>query len=75
MALTAADEDEAIALAVRVLDLLPGSNAEDAPLVDTDDMNRLLPAIAPDDSEALMSAMADGASLLSCIGIGARSCA
>ncbi len=64
VALTAADEDEAIALAVRVLDLLPGSNAEDAPLVDTDDMNRLLPAIAPDDSEALMSAMADGASFI-----------
>ena len=64
VALTAASEDEALALAVQVLDLLPGSNAEDAPLVDTDDMNRLLPAIDPADSDALMAAMADGASLV-----------
>ena len=62
VALTAADEDEAIALTVQVLELLPGSNGEDAPIVDTDDMNRLLPAIDPADADGLMAAMADAAS-------------
>ena len=61
VALTAASEDEAISLAVQVLDLLPGSNAEDAPLMDGDDMNRLLPAVDAMDSDALLAAMADNA--------------
>ena len=64
VALTAADEDAAIALAVKVLDLLPGSNAEDAPIVDADDMNRLLPAMDPADSDAVMAAMADNGDLV-----------
>ena len=64
VALTAATEDEAISLAVQVLDLLPGSNAEDAPLTDGDDMNRLLPAIDAADSDALLAAMADNASYI-----------
>lgn len=64
VALTAEDEDAAIALAVQVLDLLPGCNAEDAPLVDTDDMNRLLPMMDAADSESLMSAMADAGSFM-----------
>lgn len=64
VALTAENEDEAISLAVQVLDLLPGSNAEDAPIVDTDDLNRVLPAIDADDSDALLGAMADGASYI-----------
>lgn len=64
VALTAANEEEAISLAVQLLDLLPGSNAEDAPIVDTDDMNRILPAMDADDSDALLGAMADGASYL-----------
>ena len=64
VALTAEDEDEAISLAVQVLGLLPGSNAEDAPIVDTDDLNRVLPAIEADDADALMGAMADGASFI-----------
>ena len=59
VALTAEDEDAAIALTVQVLDLLPGSNGEDAPIVDTDDMNRILPAIDPADSDSLLAAMAD----------------
>ena len=64
VALTAASEDEAISLAVQVLDLLPGSNAEDAPLMDGDDMNRLLPAVDAMDSDALLAAMADNASFI-----------
>ena len=64
VALTAASEDEAISLAVQVLDLLPGSNAEDAPLIDGDDMNRLLPAVDAADSDALLAAMADNASFI-----------
>ena len=64
VALTAASEDEAISLAVQVLDLLPGSNAEDAPLMDGDDMNRLLPAVDAMDSDVLLAAMADNASFI-----------
>lgn len=60
VSLTAPTEEEAIALATRVLELLPGSNAEDAAIVDTDDMNRTLPLIEPDDADALMNAVADG---------------
>ena len=59
VALTAETEDAAIALARQVLDLLPGCNAEDAPIVDTDDMNRLLPSVDAADSDALLGAMAD----------------
>ncbi len=62
VALTAATEDEAIALAAQVLDLLPGSNAEDAEIVDTDDMNRILPQVDAADAQALMGVMADGGS-------------
>ncbi len=43
-ALTASTEEEAIGMAVSVLELLPSCNAEDAPLQDGDDFNRLLPA-------------------------------
>lgn len=64
VALTAKDEDEAIALTVQVLDLLPGCNVEDAPEVDTDDMNRILPAIAADDTDSLLAAMADAATFV-----------
>ena len=64
VALTAENEDEAIALAVQVLDLLPGCNAEDAPIIDTDDMNRILPAIDAADAEGLMGAMADAGSYI-----------
>lgn len=64
VALTAENEDEAIALAVQVLDYLPCCNAEDAPLLDADDMNRILPQIDPDDSDALLSVMADTGSFV-----------
>ena len=59
VALTAENEDAAIALAVEVLDLLPSCNAEDAAIVDTDDMNRILPELDASDASALMAAMAD----------------
>lgn len=59
--LTAKDEDEAISLAVQVLDYLPGCNAEDAAIVDTDDMNRILPVLDAADAESQLAAMADGA--------------
>jgi len=59
VALTAADEDVALAQAVQVLDLLPGSNMEAADVVDTDDMNRILPEIEASDVDALIASMAD----------------
>ena len=64
VALTAEDEDAALALAIEVLDLLPSCNAEDAAIVDTDDMNRILPAIDAADAEGLMGAMADAGSFI-----------
>ncbi len=64
VALTAKDEDAAIALAVQVLDILPACNAEDAPIVDTDDMNRLLPEIDAADADSLLAAMADNGSYI-----------
>ncbi|MBR6027456.1 MAG: methylmalonyl-CoA carboxyltransferase [Clostridia bacterium] len=59
VALTAATEAEAIALAAKLIGLLPSCNEEDAPLVDTDDLNRLLTEVSPEDSEGLLSGMAD----------------
>jgi len=56
VALTAKDEDEAISLAVQVLDYLPGCNAEDAAIVDTDDMNRILPVLDAADAESQLDA-------------------
>ena len=63
-ALTAETEDEAIAKAKQVLALLPSSNLEDSDIVDTDDMNRLLPAIDPSDVDALVAALVDAGSAI-----------
>lgn len=52
-------EDEAMAAVVNVLDLLPGCNAEDAPIVDTDDMNRLMGAAKGCTSCALLADLCD----------------
>ncbi len=60
VALTAANEEAAITLAAQILSYLPSCNTEDAELLDTDDLNRLLPAVEPTDSDALLSQMADG---------------
>lgn len=59
VSLVAATEDEALTLATRVLGLLPGSNAEDADIVDSDDLNRLLPELSAADAAALVSQIAD----------------
>ncbi len=59
VSLVAATEDEALALAAQVLSLLPGSNAEDADIVDGDDLNRLLPELAAADVTALLSQLMD----------------
>lgn len=63
-ALTAETEDEALAKARQVLALLPSSNLEDSEIVDTDDMSRLLPAIAPSDVDALVAALCDSGSVI-----------
>lgn len=59
VSLTAATEQDAFALCTEVLDFFPTSNIEDAPFVEADDMNRLLASVDPDDSQALMAALAD----------------
>ncbi len=63
-ALVAENEAEAMALAVKVLSMLPSCNVEDAEIMDTDDMNRLLPAIDPNDVDSLWTALADAGSVL-----------
>ena len=64
VALTAADEDAALALAVQVLDILPSCNAEDADIIDTDDMNRVLPELAASDVDGLLANVADAGSVI-----------
>ncbi len=59
VALTVANEEEAFALTAEVLGYLPGCNAEDAPLTDEDDMNRLLEVTDPADSQALLTELSD----------------
>ena len=61
-ALTAETEEEALAKAKQILDLLPSSNLEDSEIVDTDDMNRVLPSIDPADADALVAALVDNGS-------------
>ena len=53
-----------VAKAKQVLALLPSSNLEDSDIIDTDDMNRLLPAIDPADADALVNAIADNGSAI-----------
>lgn len=72
VALTAKDEDAAIALTARVLDLLPSCNAEDADVVDTDDLNRVLPDVDPQDVDGLLNAMADGGDVVEMYGAWGR---
>ena len=59
VALTAANEDEAMALTASILELLPGCNMEDAPMFDSDDLNRELDNVDAGDSDALLAGMAD----------------
>ncbi len=53
------NEDKAIEAALTLLSLLPGSNAEDADLLESSDMNRLLPAIEPADTDTLIQQVLD----------------
>ena len=63
-ALTAATEEEALAKAKQVLDLLPSSNLEDCDIVDTDDMSRMIPEVDAGDASALIAALADNGTAL-----------
>ena len=58
------DEDAAIGAALQLLSLLPGSNAEDAELLEGDDLNRLLPAIEPSDTAGLLSQVLDAGTMI-----------
>ncbi len=62
--LVAADEAGALALAAQALALLPGSNAEDADIVDTDDMNRLLTDADAGNAAALLKQLLDAGTML-----------
>lgn len=63
-ALTAETEDEAAALISSLIDLLPASNMEDAPLSDGEDLNRLTVCDDPEDVSALMRDLADSGMLI-----------
>ncbi|MDD3409552.1 MAG: carboxyl transferase domain-containing protein [Eubacteriales bacterium] len=58
-AIVARDEADALAKAAQLLALLPGCNAEDAELLDGDDLNRVLPAIDPSDVDTLVGSVLD----------------
>ncbi len=73
VSLVADNEESALKLAADVLDLLPGCNAEDAPIVDTDDLNRLMPAVDAGDSGALLAALMDGGSFIELHAVYAKS--
>lgn len=62
--LVAPDEAAALALAAKVLALLPGCNAEDAELVEGDDLNRLLSAVDAAAPKALMSDLFDAGTMV-----------
>ena len=63
VSLCASTVEEALETAARILDALPGCNAEDAPLCDGDDLNRLLSACDGEDVKSLAADMADGGTL------------
>ncbi len=58
VSMTAPDEAAAFSLVASLLEMLPSSNAEEAPFVDADDINRLLASPAPAGAE-LAWAIAD----------------
>lgn len=61
-ALVADNEADALQKAVALLSLLPSCNTEDSEIIDTDDMNRLLPAVDPADAKALALSLLDAGS-------------
>ncbi|HRX09280.1 MAG TPA: carboxyl transferase domain-containing protein, partial [Candidatus Limiplasma sp.] len=66
--LLADTEDKAIEAALAILSLLPGSNAEDADLLESGDLNRLLPAMEPADTDALLGQLLDAGSMIELMG-------
>lgn len=66
--LLADTEDKAIEAALSILSLLPGSNAEDAELLESGDLNRLLPAIEPSDIDTLLSQVLDAGTMIELMG-------
>ena len=63
-ALVAENEEDALLKAKKVLALLPSSNLEDTEIIDSDDLNRLLPAIDPADVTGLMTALSDNGEMI-----------
>ena len=59
VALAADSEEEAVALAAELLGYLPGCSAEEAPMEDGDDLNRLLTGCNAEDGLALAKEIAD----------------
>jgi methylmalonyl-CoA decarboxylase subunit alpha len=64
IALAAGNEDEACALIVSLLDMLPSCSAEDAPLLERDDLNRKLAACDASDGLTLAAELADNGQLI-----------
>lgn len=64
VALSAESEEEAAALISALVDMLPACNMEDAPLVEADDLNRLLVCDNAEDAVSLMADIADNHQLI-----------
>lgn len=58
-ALAAENEEEALALVSSLLDMLPASNMEDAPMAESDDLNRLLVSEDEEDVSSLIADLTD----------------
>ena len=60
VALTCQNEAEAVLAVQSVLDALPGCNQEDAPLMESDDLNRVMTASDAADAASVIADFADG---------------
>ena len=63
-AFTAENEETALALVGALIDLLPACNMEDAPLADSEDLNRLTVCEDANDVSSLIQDLADGGQVL-----------
>ena len=63
-AFTAENEEEALSLVGALIDLLPACNMEDAPLSESEDLNRLMVCDDPENVSALMQDLCDAGQLL-----------
>lgn len=73
VALTAKDEEEGLALVRALIDLLPSSACENAPMLDSDDLNRLL-RMPPQGSQALALDVADQSTAIELYGVWRNTC-